>query len=87
MNLYCGTFAIICRNVLNIGVYKSFTDSGVRAVDFQSREAAWITEDVHEPALKSYKMKMKDGSYLACSWALALVPHTIERDPGIQSRL
>lgn len=35
----------------------------------------------------SNEIQMNDSSYLAYSLACALVPHTIERVPGIQSRL
>lgn len=72
---------------MNISVFKSFGDIEVRAVDFQSDDAASIYGEAYESALKAHKMKMNDSSYLACSLARALVPHTTERDPGIQSRL
>lgn len=54
---------------MNISVFKSFGDIEVRAVDFQSDDAASIYEEAYESALKAHKMKMNDSSYLACSLA------------------
>lgn len=66
---------------------RSFCDMEERTRGFQSYSDALRHRDRELWVFWSKETQRNDSSYLAYSLACALVPHTIERVPGIQSRL